>query len=68
MHLKKVPQRYVLFLGAGASISSGYPSGQELADHLLEELYYHIEAIHLNDSNNLLNWFEKEFHKSPSLL
>lgn len=67
MHLKKVPQKYVLFLGSGASISSGYPSGQELVDYLLEELYYHIEAIHLKDSNNLMNWFEKEFGKSPSL-
>ena len=67
MHLKNAPSKYVLFLGAGASISSGYPSGQKLTDYLLEELYYHVEATPPEDSDVLKNWFEKEFQRNLSL-
>jgi len=67
MHLKNAPSKYVLFLGAGASISSGYPSGQLLMDNLLEELYIHSEGT-LSDNLSILRiWFEKEFHKNLSL-
>lgn len=66
-HLRNNPEKYALFLGAGASRSSGYPLGDELVYHLLKELFHISEERFVEDRGELKEWFHEEYKSTAKL-